>query len=79
MPWVRGGEGEEAPTKGRPREAQRGKHRPRDRQSLEDLGMEEEKRDGDQGGCSWRQSYGDTETWKKHRHKETRSFLGQDS
>lgn len=54
---------EEAPTMGRPREAQRGKHRPTDRQK--DTGRlrdrEEEKRDRDKARCSWRQNYGDTD------------------
>lgn len=48
---------------GRPREAQRGKHRPTD--GRKDTGRprdrEEEKRDRDKVRCGWRQNYGDTD------------------
>lgn len=50
-----------------------------DKKTLEDLEIAEKKRDRDKLGCSWRQNYGDTdtETWKKHRDKETHSLIFQ--
>lgn len=48
-----------------------------DKETLEDLETEADKRDRGQLECRWGRSYGDadTQTRKKHRGKETRSLI----
>lgn len=47
-----------------------------DKEILDGLEIEADERDRDEVECRWGQSYGDTDTqtWEKHRGRETRSF-----